>query len=130
MIVPMSMLLDLTPEVLAEYRATAQRRSAEAERKKAARRERAWDIARQAAAYLKDTFGATEVLVFGSLAHGHWYSLTSDIDLAAWGIPSEDYFLAVARLQDISPEYAIDLVRLENCSAESRQRILEEGKVI
>ena len=66
-------------------------------------------------------------MVFGSLVHGYWFSQTSDIDLAAWGLKDEDYFLVVARLQDLSPEFRIDLVRMENCRPGLRGAILQEG---
>ena len=66
-------------------------------------------------------------MVFGSLVHGYWFSQTADIDLAAWGLKDEDYFLVVARLQDLSPEFRIDLVRMENCRPGLREAILQEG---
>jgi hypothetical protein len=47
------MATSITPEAMAQYRATAQRRVAEREAELAARRQRAWDAARQAAAYLR-----------------------------------------------------------------------------
>lgn len=103
----------ITPEQLARYRATAQRRRAEEQAAIAARRLVAWAVAAQAATMLRQRFGATRVLLFGSLAHEQGFTLTSDIDLAAAGIPRDDYFVAVAHLQDLSPEFQIDLVDLE-----------------
>ena len=64
---------------------------------------------------LKITFGATRVMVFGSLVHNDQFSLTSDINLAVWGINGENCFVAVARLEDVSPEFEIDLVAMEAC---------------
>ena len=61
--------------------------------------------------------------MFGSTVHGHWFSTTSDIDIAASGLASDDYFTAVARLQDLSPEFKVDLVALEHCKAELRESI-------
>ena len=105
-----------------------QRRQQQAQQKLAQRRERAWKVAQLAGELLKTRFGATRVVVFGSLAHEHWFSSTSDIDLAAWGLKDEDYFLAVARLQDLSPEFEIDLVAMERCKPSLRTKILSEGK--
>ena len=119
-----------SPEAMAVYRATAQRRAAEASRTLALRRVRAREVARQAAALLKEQFGATQVAVFGSTVHGHWFSATSDIDLAASGLASDDYFTAVARLQDLSPEFKVDLVALEHCKAELRESIAREGVIL
>jgi tRNA nucleotidyltransferase (CCA-adding enzyme) len=70
---------------MAVYRATARRRAEEEARALALRRVRAQEVARQAAALLKEQFSAAQVAVFGSTVHGHWFSATSDIDLAAWG---------------------------------------------
>ena len=88
------------------------------------------EVARQAAALLEEKFGATQVMLFGSLAHGLWFSATSDIDLAARGIAPENYFRAVAFLQDISSEYSIDLVTMEECTSPLADVIAEEGKLI
>jgi predicted nucleotidyltransferase len=119
-----------SPAAMAVYRATAQRRSAEASRTLALRRERAREVAQQAAVLLKEQFGATQVAVFGSTVHGHWFSATSDIDIAASGLASDEYFTAVARLQDLSPEFKVDLVALEHCKAELRESIAREGVIL
>jgi hypothetical protein len=37
----------------------------------------------------------------------------SDIDLAVWGLPEEDYFRAVGDLLDIDPDFEIDLVEIQ-----------------
>jgi uncharacterized protein len=117
-----------TTETIAVYRQTMQRRQEQVERELARRRERALQAAEQASAFLKKQFGATEVILFGSLVHRHWFSQRSDIDLASRGIADDDYFVAVARLQDLSPEFKIDLVSLEKCKPELRQAIIDEGK--
>jgi len=119
-----------SPTTMAVYRATAQRRAADATRALASRRARAQDVARQAAILLKEQFGATQVVVFGSTVHGHWFTATSDIDLAVSGLAPEDYFTAVARLQDLSPEFQVDLVALERCKAALRESITREGVLL
>ncbi len=123
----MARALEVSPEAMAAYRATLHRREEQAKREQAERRERAWEVARRAAALLRERFGATQVLAFGSLVHGHWFSSTSDVDLAAWGLKGDDYFVAVARLQDISPEFEVDLIVMERCKPELREVILKEG---
>lgn len=124
----MSKSLELTPEAMAVYRATAHQRWEEEQRERARRRERAWEVAQRAAALLREEFGATQVAVFGSLVHGYWFSRTSDVDLVAWGLKDEDYFIAVARLQDLSPEFKVDLVAMEYCKPELLEVITKEGK--
>jgi predicted nucleotidyltransferase len=77
---------------------------------------------------LRDSFGASSVLLFGSLAEGRWFGEQSDIDVAVTGLASEAYFAAVARLQDLSVEFEFDLVDLDRCSARLHDRIIREGK--
>lgn len=120
----------LSPAAMANYCATAHRRAEEAERVLMRRRERAGEVAHRAAALLKEEFGATQVTVFGSTVHGHWFTATSDIDLAASGLAPDDYFTAVARLQDLSPEFKVDLVALERCKPELREAIMCEGVIL
>lgn len=57
--------LKVTPEKLAVYRATAQRRRQQEQPELEHRRKQAWAAARQAARLLKDQFKATRVVVFG-----------------------------------------------------------------
>jgi uncharacterized protein len=124
----MSSRYDLTPEKWAAYRKTMHNRQETEQRELASRRKRAWDVVRLAVRLLQESFGASRVLVFGSLAHGLWFSQSSDIDLAAWGIKNEDYFLAVAKLQDLTQEFSIDLIRMENCKPELKEIVLQQGK--
>ena len=120
--------LGLTQEQMAAYQATAQRRRERERQELALRKELAWQVVHRAAALLREQFGATQVMVFGSLVHGYWFSRTSDIDLAAWGLQADDYFVAVAKLQDISSEFGVDLVAMERCKPELREIILREGE--
>jgi predicted nucleotidyltransferase len=124
----MTAKLDLKPEAIAAYRETARRREQDERRERTRRRGRAWEVARQAAELLRSSFGASQVIAFGSLVHGHWFSTTSDVDLAAWGLKDEDYFLALARLQDLAKEFKVDLVRGEACGTEFKDTILREGQ--
>lgn len=114
-------------DVMAGYRATARRRWQDEARELEKRYAQARRVARVAADLLRERFGATRVLLFGSLAHGLWYSETSDIDLACEGLTSETYLLAVAHLQDISDEFMFDLAPLESCRPDLREAILMEG---
>ena len=64
------------------------------------------------------------------LAVLEWFTTTSDIDLAARGLAPDDYFTAVARLQDLSPEFKVDLVAVERCKAALRESIAREGVIL
>jgi len=115
--------LDLTAEELRAYRPIRE----PDERQMAERWERAWEVARTAARLLRERFGATRVVAFGSLAHRSWFSSWSDIDLAAWGIPADQFYRAVAAVTGISSEFEVDLVDPEGCRPTVRQFIEHEG---
>ena len=88
---------------------------------------RAWQVAQQAADLLRERFGATRVVVFGSLAHRSWFTPWSDIDLAAWGIPPDAFYRAVALVTRLSPEFEIDLVESAECRPALQRVIEREG---
>lgn len=92
--------------------------------------ERAWDVARAAADVLRQRFGATHVVAFGSLARRDWFTSWSDIDLAAWEIPSHSFYRAVAAVTGISSEFKVDLVAPEDCQPALRRAIEQEGVVL
>lgn len=126
----MAMTINLSREALNTYRATMQQRGEYAEKMRQERQRLAYQIAQQAADFLKEEFAVSRVVLFGSLAHQRWFSSTSDIDLAVWGIAKSDYFIAVARLQELSAEFKIDLVDIDNCSISLYQKIQQEGQVL
>ena len=101
----------ISPEQLARYRETHRKRREARARALAGRRERAWAAARQAARLLKEEFGATRVVLFGSLARegGRFFDERSDIDLAVWGVAPEQFFHAWAAVEARS-EISFDLV--------------------
>jgi len=109
------------------YRKTAERRRRERELQVRRRRVRAWEAARRAARLLKEEFGATRVVVFGSLTHPDRFTLWSDVDLAAWGLRPEDTFRAVAAVLGVSSEIEIDLVDMSMCRPALREAIEREG---
>ncbi len=117
----------LTSEEIAVYRAGGQRRWERTREERARRRERAWDAARRAATLLKVRFGATRVVVFGSLLHEDCFTLWSDVDLAAWGIRPEDTFRAIGAVVDSDAEIALNLVDIETVRPLLRAAIEREG---
>jgi predicted nucleotidyltransferase len=86
-------------------------------------------VARVAAEMLKKRFGATRVVVFGSLAHKTVFTQWSDIDLAVWGIAPEEYYRAAGAAMDIGLEDGIrvDVVDPEDCGTEFLAEIEQEG---
>ena len=89
--------------------------------------ERAWGVAQAAAEELRQQFGASRVIAFGSLARRDWFTPWSDIDLAAQGIPPGAFYRAVAVMTGFSPEFSLDLVALEDCQSSLRHVIEREG---
>jgi predicted nucleotidyltransferase len=124
--------LDLSPEELKKYRPreAVRRRRAKTRVEVSKRRRRAYAAARKAAELLKTKFGATEVILFGSLARRESFTLYSDIDLAERGIPSELFLTAMDTVLHLDPEFKIDLINLETSLPAIRAEIEKEGKAL
>lgn len=90
-------------------------------------RAEAWEVAQRCIALLKERFGATRVILFGSVVgEGTWHA-GSDIDLAEEGIKPEEFFKAYSALRNAMPRgLDVDLVALESAYPEMRARILGE----
>jgi len=88
---------------------------------------RAWRIARSAAELLRVRFCARRVVVFGSLVDLRRFTPWSDVDLAAWGIPADDFYRAVAMITGISSEFDVDLIDPKTCSSALLECIDHEG---
>ncbi len=91
------------------------------------RRERAWNTARAASHILRDRFGAFRVAVFGSLSRHSDFTRRSDIDLAAWGIPPDRFYRAVADVTGFSKEFDINLTDVDACPPHLLKAVEKEG---
>lgn len=120
----------LTPEQIAIYAATLRARTAEEARRRERRRQPAGALAREAAAILRERFGATGVRVFGSLLDANHFTEHSDIDLAAAGLDPLTHLEALGLLLGLSPDFESDLVDLEHCPAALRRVVEETGVVL
>ena len=119
--------LDLTPEKIAVYRATAQRRRRQEKKEINQRREKAWQVARQAARLLRERFHVSRVVVFGSLAREEGFTRWSDVDIAAWGIAPEDTFRAIGAVMDLETEIPVNLVDVNTARPSLLAAIEREG---
>jgi predicted nucleotidyltransferase len=126
--------LDLTPQEIAAYRAAAQRRHQQAQQELALREQKAWQLARRAADLLRAQFGATRVIVFGSLVHPGCFTPWSDVDIAAWGIQPADTFRAIGAVMDLDDddhdvylEIEINLVDVGACTPSLLETIERDG---
>ncbi|MDD5370371.1 MAG: nucleotidyltransferase domain-containing protein [Anaerolineaceae bacterium] len=119
------MASQIAPSQMERYRQTAREREEILRVQLEVRKQRAWIVARQAAHILKEEFGASRVVVFGSLLHAGRFHHSSDVDLAVWGI--QHYFRAVSWLLDIDPEIKVDLVPVEDARPGIVETIQQEG---
>src|SRR5512136_167879 len=94
-----------------ELARTLRERSAQRQARADLRAQRLCELLPRATRLLMDRYGASRVVLFGSLALGS-YSEKSDVDLAVEGMPSPLYFSALADLMGIFGG-PVDLVRLE-----------------
>ena len=115
---------------MARYRASAPKRWRAEARALDERYQRAWRVVRNVAQIVKDAFGATRILAFGSLVNKNLFHPNSDIDLAAWGVDETRYFRAVGQLLSIDPEMEIDLVMAEDARPALLRRIENEGVAV
>jgi predicted nucleotidyltransferase len=67
------------------------------------------------------------VILFGSLSAKRAFTRWSDIDLAAWGIPPEQFYAAVAMVTGLSAEFKLDLVDPQSCQPSLRAAIEQGG---
>ncbi|MGB9499492.1 MAG: nucleotidyltransferase family protein [Dissulfuribacterales bacterium] len=121
--------LQMTPNEWKRYRPSAQNVEERSEQSPISHgnRKNALQVAKQAANVLREHFGAQKVVVFGSLATNIDFTEFSDIDLAAWGIPGNLYYKAVAAVTGFSERYKIDLIDPMLCRESIKKAILEHG---
>jgi uncharacterized protein len=109
---------ELSTEKLRTYRPLQALETFRSDPAVAKRRAHAWSVARAAADVLRNKYGATRIVVFGSLGRKTLFTPWSDIDLAVWGIKPELYLSAADAVMDMGLNLGIkvDLVEAENCS--------------
>lgn len=120
---------ELSTEELGAYRPWQSMERHRTDPEVARRKEEAWRVAQVVAQMLKKRFRATRVVAFGSLARKGAFTLWSDIDLAVWGIPPEEYYSASGAAMDIGLDKGIkvDVVDSEDCEPRFLLGIEEEG---
>ena len=101
----------------------------QAEQAAIARREvAARGLARQAAHALYQCWPAVQgIWLFGSLSEGR-FAASSDVDLAVAGLPPQELLRAMALLEPLQDQIAIDLVRLEDLDPHWQERIHARGE--
>ncbi|NJL48859.1 MAG: nucleotidyltransferase domain-containing protein [Leptolyngbyaceae cyanobacterium SM2_5_2] len=85
----------------------------------------AWQEVNAIASVLRQQFGATRVMVFGSLLSDRFQD-DSDLDIAAAPIPKARFFEAVAAVNECSQRW-VDLKPLDDLDPYFKQRVLDTG---
>jgi predicted nucleotidyltransferase len=119
--------IQVTPEEIKMYQAAARRYWQESQAERTQRQNRAWELARLAAQFLKEQFQATKVMVFGSLVRDDCFTLWSDLDIAAWGIAPHETLRAMEAVRDLDEGIDINLVDVGTCSPTLLTNIEQEG---
>ena len=107
------------------YIATARKRQRHQQEQLHQRQARGIQLAKVAARVLRETFGVSRVVLFGSVLDDAAFHENSDLDIAVWNLPPADYIEAVAQLLEL-PEFSIDLVPAESASPHV-QAAIERG---
>lgn len=117
----------ISTEAMSRYRAAAAQRQAEQRQRIAERYQRAQQVAQEASDILKHEFGASKVVLFGSVLQLSQFHAHSDVDLAVWGLDERRYYRAVARLLDIEATIPVDVVDMAHAPARLQAIIHEMG---
>jgi predicted nucleotidyltransferase len=117
-------------EQIAIYRKTAEQNLQNSHVQREKRREKAWRSVQLASNLLKEKFGVTKVMVFGSLIHQDCFTVWSDVDIAAWGLSTLDTFKAMGEVRELDESIEINLIDINIFQSSLLERILQEGKVI
>ena len=117
-------------ETIERYRQTAHSRKIARQQRLALRQQQAWVTAKRAAQLLKDEFGATRVVAFGSVLHPSLFHTRSDIDLAVWGLNEHEYYRALSHLLSLDPGISVDLIEFEYARPTLQSVIQNNGVVL
>jgi predicted nucleotidyltransferase len=82
---------------------------------------------RKAAEVLKSRFGATRVVLFGSLAYPEWFTEDSDVDLVIEGLEGKDYWEAWRVTEEIIGNRLVDFIEMETIGESLRRAVHRSG---
>ncbi|MGB9662415.1 MAG: nucleotidyltransferase family protein [Moorellaceae bacterium] len=115
--------------VFQQYAKAWRQRQKDEEVKRTKRLLQARETAENLAEMLVQNYGAKEVWLFGSLIRSDSFHRNSDIDLAAAGLPAQQFFRILAQL-NAATEFVVDLVDLDACPSWLATAIRKEGKLL
>ncbi len=117
----------IPPERMAVYQASARKREEQRRDRLYQRHHLGLAIASKGSELLKRDFAAKRVVLFGSMLSADRVHERSDVDLAVWGLPPEDYYRAVGQLLALEPEISVDLIEAELAPPRILQEIIDTG---
>jgi predicted nucleotidyltransferase len=85
------------------------------------------DVAKSVAAFLRDRFGASRVLLFGSLAAGRYIPGVSDIDIYFEGVPRPKVDEVTGWVMCEFPSHELDLWQDARCEPRFREGVLKNS---
>lgn len=88
---------------------------------------RAWQTAYQVATLLYEAFGATQVVVFGSLTEPMAFTKQSDIDIAVSGLSDDDYDKTRNAIWDLKSGFKIDIINFDRSEGRFRERVKHQA---
>ncbi|HEY3414122.1 MAG TPA: DNA polymerase [Armatimonadota bacterium] len=124
----MATALELGPEGWKPYiEALKQRPEPVLSPEEVAERDRLIAKAKEAATLLKTKYGATRVVLFGSLAHREWFDCRTDVDLAVEGIGGAALYAAWVDVDALLGGRSVDVVDIEELQGSIREAIERSG---
>lgn len=119
----------ISKEELQAIRETWERRQASKASYNAQRKVQARRYAREAAALLKDKYGVSKVILFGSLARDDVFDAHSDIDLFLEGWSDESkYWHMLADVKGVVGSFPVNIVTERDVQPSLMEAIRREGK--
>jgi predicted nucleotidyltransferase len=119
--------MSIPEEKMRGYIETARRREAERRAALARRREHALTVAHAAAALLRERYGVSRIVLYGSTLRAERFDERSDIDMAVWGLSFAEHYRAWNEIDALDDEIGVDLVRFDEAEPHIQHAIQSEG---
>ena len=120
----------LTPEEFRYYLTAARKREEEKKLLLKKRIQRGLSLAQEAAGILRNKYRVQRVVLFGSLTQPETFTLWSDVDIAAWGLTSENFLQAMNDVAWLDSEIEVNLVDIASVKSALLEHIQRHGQDI
>jgi tRNA nucleotidyltransferase (CCA-adding enzyme) len=119
----------VTPEEMEVYRTALRQREAALQAQLAGRKADAWNVARSVATMLRERHGATEVVLFGSLARDT-FAFDSDIDLLVYGLDDAGWDDATLDADALAGDQVVEMLSSQYATGRLALEIERDGVVL